>query len=171
MQWLRRLEQGRDRGEVKWDQDVFNDIMRDGFDWDADEDCWMPWESCSNKRIDRLFYGANATALIGILPVSLFCSGHTYFVQDMPEVIDREPYVVHATFQFSGKVGKRHRFRYVRACASLDSERVVLRHAIMVGGWIGRAFIIEVDQSQRMTSHTPIVVAVAVTWCMIDKSS
>ena len=108
-----------------WDQDVFNDIMRDGFDWDADEDCWMPWESCSNKRIDRLFYGANATALIGILPVSLFCSGHTYFVQDMPAVIDREPYVVHATFQFSGKAGKRHRFRYVRVyvCVHLWTVR------------------------------------------------
>lgn len=48
---------------------------------------------------------------MGILPVSTFCSGHTFFVQRMAEVMGLKPYVVHATFQFSGTPGKRHRMR------------------------------------------------------------
>jgi len=47
----------------------------------------------------------------GILPVSIFCSGHTGFTQRMPEKLGLKPYVVHATFQFSGTPGKRHRMR------------------------------------------------------------
>ena len=48
---------------------------------------------------------------MGILPVSTFCSGHTFFVQRMAHVMGLQPYVVHATFQFSGTPGKRHRMR------------------------------------------------------------
>lgn len=55
--------------------------------------------------------GYDGKLKIGILPVSTFCSGHTFFVQRMPEVMDLKPYVVHATFQFSGTPGKRHRMR------------------------------------------------------------
>ena len=47
----------------------------------------------------------------GILPVSMFCSGHTYFTQRMPFKLGLDPYVVHATFQFSGTPGKRWRLR------------------------------------------------------------
>jgi hypothetical protein len=47
----------------------------------------------------------------GILPVSIFCSGHTGFTQRMPDKLGFKPYVVHATFQFSGTPGKRHRMR------------------------------------------------------------
>ena len=48
---------------------------------------------------------------MGVLPVATFCSGHTFFVQRMAEGLGLEPYVVHATFQFSGTPGKRHRMR------------------------------------------------------------
>lgn len=50
---------------------------------------------------------------MGILPVSLFCSGHTFFVQRLFEKVvpKQEAYVVHATFQFAGTEGKRHRMR------------------------------------------------------------
>jgi len=48
---------------------------------------------------------------MGILPVALFAGGHTFFAQRMAERAGREPYAVHATFQFSGTPGKRHRFR------------------------------------------------------------
>lgn len=50
---------------------------------------------------------------MGILPVSLFCSGHTFFVQRLYEKVvpKQEAYVVHATFQFAGTEGKRHRMR------------------------------------------------------------
>ena len=41
----------------------------------------------------------------------MFCSGHTYFTQRMPQKLGLDPYVVHATFQFSGTPGKRWRFR------------------------------------------------------------
>ena len=49
--------------------------------------------------------------MIGIFPVALFCSGHTYFTQRMPDKLGLKPYVAHATFQFSGTPGKRHRMR------------------------------------------------------------
>ena len=50
----------------------------------------------------------------GILPVSIFCSGHTGFTQGMPDKLGKTPYVVHATFQYSGTPGKRHRMREKR---------------------------------------------------------
>ena len=48
---------------------------------------------------------------LGILPVATFASGHTFFVQRMYEKLEQQAYVVHATFQFSGTHGKRHRLR------------------------------------------------------------
>ena len=59
----------------------------------------------------RLFRGAHGTLVVGILPVSIFASGHTFFVSRMHEQLGLDPYVIHATFQFSGTPGKRHRFR------------------------------------------------------------
>jgi Nucleotide-diphospho-sugar transferase len=55
--------------------------------------------------------GYDAKYKFGILPVSTFCSGHTFFTQRMHEKLKLQPYVVHATFQFSGTPGKRHRMR------------------------------------------------------------
>ena len=43
--------------------------------------------------------------------MATFCSGHTFFVQRMPEKLGLDAYVAHATFQYSGTPGKRHRFR------------------------------------------------------------
>jgi hypothetical protein len=48
---------------------------------------------------------------VGVLPVAFFCSGHVYFTQAMYRTLGIKPYAVHATFQFSGTPGKRHRFR------------------------------------------------------------
>ncbi len=58
-----------------------------------------------------VFRGFDGKLRMGILPVSTFCSGHTFFVQRMADVMGLQPYVVHATFQFSGTPGKRHRMR------------------------------------------------------------
>ena len=55
--------------------------------------------------------GFDGKLRMGILPVATFCSGHTFFVQRMADVLGLQPYVVHATFQFSGTPGKRHRMR------------------------------------------------------------
>ena len=49
---------------------------------------------------------------MGVLPVALFASGHTFFVQGLAERLGLgRPYAVHATFQYSGTPGKRHRMR------------------------------------------------------------
>ncbi|KAJ8501403.1 hypothetical protein OPV22_011955 [Ensete ventricosum] len=58
-----------------------------------------------------LFYAYDGTLELGLLPASIFCSGHTYFIQAMPQHLKLEPYVVHTTFQFAGSDGKRHRLR------------------------------------------------------------
>ena len=90
-------------------------------------------------RPDGLFPAFDRSLLFGILPVDLFASGHAFFVQRLPErtgagvgLFDGRggassgssspsppppppspsgPFVVHATFQFSGDEGKRHRLR------------------------------------------------------------
>jgi hypothetical protein len=59
----------------------------------------------------RLFYGNNGELIVGVLPVSIFASGHTFFVSRIFQQLKLNPYVVHATFQFSGTDGKRNRLR------------------------------------------------------------
>ena len=64
------------------------------------------------KRSQQVVHrGFDGQLKMGILPVSTFCSGHTFFVQRMADSLGLKPYVVHATFQFSGTPGKRHRMR------------------------------------------------------------
>ena len=46
-----------------------------------------------------------------MLPVSLFASGHTFFVSRMAHLMHTHPYMVHTTFQYGGAQGKRHRLR------------------------------------------------------------
>lgn len=102
-----------------WDQAVFNDVVREGV------------EPVSGRR-DNLFFGANWTALVGVLPVDAYASGHTFFVQRLAERLagradaggagkgdgsPSTPLAVHATFQFSGTAGKRHRLRERRLWA------------------------------------------------------
>jgi len=82
-----------------WDQNAFNDLFTRGMT--------IP----DPPREDHLFGGYDRELLIGILPVSLFCSGHTFFVQNMYEKLGLLPYVAHATFQYSGTPGKRFRFK------------------------------------------------------------
>lgn len=59
----------------------------------------------------RLFLGDNGNLVVGILPASIFANGHTFFVTRVHEQLGLDPYVVHATFQFSGTPGKRNRLR------------------------------------------------------------
>ena len=69
----------------------------------------MPTPPALKSR--RLFLGFNRSVALGILPVGSFCSGHTYFVQRMPQKRGITPFSVHTTFQYSGAVGKTHRLR------------------------------------------------------------
>ncbi|CAI5515925.1 unnamed protein product [Closterium sp. Naga37s-1] len=87
-----------------WDQNGFNELMRKQMGPDVDP-----------AAADHLFWAFDGSLKLGILPVSVFCSGHTFFVQHLHKVVGLEPYALHATFQFAGTPGKRHRFREAMA--------------------------------------------------------
>lgn len=81
-----------------WDQNGFNDIVRKQLGPSVDGD-------------SGLVYAFDGNLKLGVLPASIFCSGHTYFVQAMYQQLRLEPYAVHTTFQYAGTEGKRHRLR------------------------------------------------------------
>ncbi|KAK3234489.1 hypothetical protein CYMTET_55261 [Cymbomonas tetramitiformis] len=64
-----------------------------------------------SPREDRLFGIFEDVALLGLLPVTLFCGGHHYFVTKLPQQRQLEPFVVHTSFTFGGLQGRRHRLR------------------------------------------------------------
>ncbi len=80
-----------------WDQTAFNDLVRLG-------------NTPSNKTMKNLWKGDNGKLIVGILPASIFASGHMFFVQRKYEELGLKPYVAHATFQYSGTPGKRNRW-------------------------------------------------------------
>ncbi|KAK6934081.1 Nucleotide-diphospho-sugar transferase [Dillenia turbinata] len=84
--------------EKIWDQNGFNDLMRRQLGPSVNEE-------------SGLVYAFDGNLKLGILPASIFCSGHTYFVQSMYQQLRLEPYAVHTTFQYAGTEGKRHRLR------------------------------------------------------------
>lgn len=81
-----------------WDQNGFNDLLH--------KVLGPPVEGENG-----LVYAFDGTLKLGILPASIFCSGHTFFVQAMYQQLRLEPYAVHTTFQYAGIDGKRHRLR------------------------------------------------------------
>lgn len=85
------------RDDKIWDQNAFNDLFRRG--------------NRPSDSPDRTFACYEGQCTCGILNVATFGSGHTFFVQRQYESSRQEPYVLHATFQFSGTEGKRHRMR------------------------------------------------------------
>ncbi|KAI4327901.1 hypothetical protein L6164_020310 [Bauhinia variegata] len=81
-----------------WDQNGFNELVHRHLGPSVDEE-------------SGLFYAYDGNLKLGILPASIFCSGHTYFVQAMYQQFGLGPYAVHTTFQYAGTEGKRHRLR------------------------------------------------------------
>ncbi|XP_022937164.1 arabinosyltransferase XEG113-like [Cucurbita moschata] len=81
-----------------WDQNGFNELVHKKYGPSVDED-------------GGLVYAYDGNLKLGILPASIFCSGHTFFVQAMYQQFRLEPYAVHTTFQYAGTEGKRHRLR------------------------------------------------------------
>ncbi|KAJ0824601.1 putative nucleotide-diphospho-sugar transferase [Helianthus annuus] len=81
-----------------WDQNGFNDLVHKQLGPPVDDE-------------SGLVYAYDGTLKFGLLPASIFCSGHTYFVQAMYQQLRLEPYAVHTTFQYAGTEGKRHRLR------------------------------------------------------------
>lgn len=81
-----------------WDQNVFNEIVHRQLGPSVDDE-------------SGLVYVYDGALKMGFLPASIFCSGHTFFVQAMYQQFRLEPYAVHTTFQYAGTDGKRHRLR------------------------------------------------------------
>ncbi|PNW80858.1 hypothetical protein CHLRE_07g332500v5 [Chlamydomonas reinhardtii] len=90
--WVKSLDDPK-----MWDQTAFNDLARKGHS--------------SSEPPKNLWKGYDGKLTVGVLPCALFASGHTFFVQRKYAELGLEPYVAHATFQYSGTPGKRHRFR------------------------------------------------------------
>jgi len=84
-----------------WDQVLFANVLRRGSS-----------HGTGPKRLRPMFRLSNGSnVLAGVLPVSLFASGHTHFVSRMAHLMHTHPYMVHTTFQYGGAQGKKHRLR------------------------------------------------------------
>lgn len=122
-----------------WEQAIFNSLAKDDRGLDVNDRTLAP---------RRLFRMHERKLVGGILPVSLFCSGHTGFVQRMSEQLGyHPPYALHATFQYSGTRGKKHRFReamvWEDAAGYYDAPQGFLRYQpvldpeLTAGPWVG----------------------------------
>lgn len=108
-----------------WEQAIFNEMAKDKGGLDVTN---------ATLRPRRLFTMWSRRLIGGILPISLFCSGHTGFVQKMHSKLGyAAPYALHATFQYSGTRGKIERFReagvWVDEPAYYDPPGGLLRYA------------------------------------------
>ena len=85
-----------------WDQVLFAQVLNKG----------SSGRVVDRDRLRRMFTKSDGNhVLAGVLPVSLFASGHTFFVSRMAHLMHQHPYMVHTTFQYGGAQGKRHRLR------------------------------------------------------------
>jgi hypothetical protein len=48
---------------------------------------------------------------LGYLPISDFSNGHVFFLQKVPQNLEKHPYAIHNTHNFYGAAGKLYRFR------------------------------------------------------------
>ncbi|KAG1675655.1 hypothetical protein FOA52_002364 [Chlamydomonas sp. UWO 241] len=164
-----------------WDQNCFNDLARLGH--------------TVSKPPDNLFKGDQGKLTMGVLPVALFASGHTFFVQRKYQELGLEPYVAHATFQYSGTPGKRHRFRefmlfddppeYYNDPAGYVVGHIEIPQALldaakgvtgkMTGDKIGNHFALVHYQLARLRTLLAIatvtgrIVVLPPIWCELDK--
>jgi len=101
---LEFVEQWRDmcfKRKNDWDQVLFANVLRRGSSGVA-----------APKRLKSMYRLANGSHVrAGVLPISLFASGHTFFVSRLAHLMHTHPYMVHTTFQYGGAQGKRHRLR------------------------------------------------------------
>ncbi|GLT91371.1 hypothetical protein SLE2022_092620 [Rubroshorea leprosula] len=84
--------------EKIWDQIAFNNLVLRQLGPSVNGDSGLACASDGNLKL-------------GISPASIFCNGHTFFVQAMPQQLRMEPYAVHTTFRYAGTEGNRHRLR------------------------------------------------------------
>eukprot|EP00962_Isochrysis_galbana_P037298 scaffold12998_cov113-Isochrysis_galbana.AAC.2 len=87
-----------------WDQVLFGSVLKKGMLHGGPDE--------GGSRLKKLYRTKSGSHLmVGVLPVSLFASGHTHFVSRMAHLMHTTPYMVHTTFQYGGAQGKRHRLR------------------------------------------------------------
>jgi arabinosyltransferase len=78
-------------------QNVFNALVRRAFS-----------ESGTHPSSERLFYGWGGRLVVGVLPVSMFASGHTFHVQHLHEVrLHKQPSATSATASLGNPALKR----------------------------------------------------------------
>lgn len=94
--WRDELQRGASDAYEN-DQGVFNRLVRVGI------------RHTETPFLTRSQFGGGLN--LGVLPLSLFCSGHVYFVQRLPQRLQLDAMVVHTTYQFSHSMGKRQRLR------------------------------------------------------------
>ena len=96
------------------DQDIFNRLLRQGAGL-------RPPQRLDEIDVENRKEGAERHELhvalaskdlkLGALPLTLFTSGHVFFIQQTHLHLNVEPFVVHTTYQFSQARGKRQRLR------------------------------------------------------------
>jgi len=90
------------RRKNDWDQVLFSQVLSQG----------SGGRTVNQQRLRPMYKKKDGSHLMaGVLPVSLFASGHTFFVSRMAHLMHQHPYMVHTTFQYGGAQGKRHRLR------------------------------------------------------------
>ena len=102
VEFVRKWRQTCFERKNDWDQVLFAQVLRQG----------SAHKPLNEHRLKKMYLTSNGTNLLaGVLPVSLFASGHTFFVSRMAHLMQQHPYMVHTTFQYAGAQGKRHRLR------------------------------------------------------------
>ena len=71
---------------------------------------WKPHRS-DGLSDQRLFWAYRNQVIGGVLPLSLFCGGHNYFVSQLAQRNGWKAYSIHTTYQYAAAAGKRHRLR------------------------------------------------------------
>ena len=98
------VEEWRDKcysEQGSWDQNLFASTLRRAGELTHEELQLTP------ERLRPMYRTKLGRHLLaGILPVSLFASGHTFFVTRMAHLMHTQPYMVHTTFQVSKQVSK-----------------------------------------------------------------
>jgi hypothetical protein len=110
--WINAMETATDGTEDR-DQEIFINLLREGAPVveTKTEGSIMTATPRDALRVSTRTMARGVR--LGLLPMRLFASGHTYFVERLheKEKTRRDPFCVHATFQFSQVRGKRQRFR------------------------------------------------------------
>jgi len=108
--WIGAMETATDGTEDR-DQEIFINLLREGAPVVETKTGGSVTTTRDDARVSTRTMARGVR--LGLLPMRLFASGHTYFVERLheKEKTRRDPFCVHATFQFSQVRGKRQRFR------------------------------------------------------------